>query len=303
MEIIGEILAAVNALLFALSSIYNKRALDQMDKDSGMLVTLVVNNAVNGLGLLALYLSGKWVPMEIQGIPWFVLAGAFTSFLGRYLILESVSINGPSRAGAYKVASPVFTLFIGMFILSEELNAGSLSGALISMAGLWIISLRDLAGKEPEKTAGEVNWRVRHMGILVGLGSGLCFALGMASRKVGMLFWPSALAGAFTGSAAALIFTLVTLGVRRKSIPWRRLAGRESLNYAYSGLCTSFAIICFFVSLQYITVSIANVIASLEPIFTIGFAFWMLRKKEKITPRLVLGAVLVTAGAALIFVY
>ncbi|MFZ5634772.1 MAG: DMT family transporter [Bacillota bacterium] len=303
MELTGEILAAANALLFALSSIFNKRALDQMDKDSGMVITLVVNNVINGLGLLAIFLTGRWVPLEAGAIPWFVLAGAFTSFLGRYLIFESVNINGPSRAGAYKVASPVFTLFIGMFILSERINLGSMAGAVISLTGLWIISLRDLTLSNKDRAEPETSWRTRYMGTLVGLGSGLCFAVGMAARKAGIIIWPSALAGAFTGSLTALVLTIVSLYFTKKDIPWRRLAGKESANYIYSGICTSLAVICFFMALQYITVTIANVIASLEPLFTIILAYWILRKKERITTGLAFGSVLVSIGAALIFIY
>lgn len=303
MEIIGELLAVSNALLYSFSNIFNKRALEQMDKDSGMVITLVVNNLFNGLALLALYLAGRWVPLVDGGIIWFVMAGALTSFVGRYLLLESVNINGPSRAGTYKVASPVFTTFIGMFILSEQVNTGSLAGILISLAGLWVISIRDLPAGEKDKQAANRSWLAGNTGVVIGLASGLCFAIGIASRKVGLQIWPSAMGGAFMGSMTALVLTLASLQARGKKVPWRQMVEKKAVNYMYSGLSTSVAILCFFIALQYTTVTVANVIASVEPLFTIILAYWMLRKKENINTRLVFGAVLVTTGAALIFIF
>lgn len=303
MEIIGELLAVSNAVLYSLSNIFNKRALEQMDKDSGMVITLVVNNAINGLGLLALYLSGKWVPLGAGSLVWFVLAGALTSFVGRYLLFESVNLNGPSRAGTYKVASPVFTVFIGMFIMSEQVNAGSLAGIVISLLGLWIISTRDLSSKDGGKIVPDAGWIKKNIGVIIGLASGLAFAIGIASRKVGLQIWASAMGGAFLGSMTALTLTLLSYQIKGNTIPWRRLAGKKALNYVYSGLCTSVAILCFFIALQFTTVTVANVVASVEPLFTIVLASWMLRKKERITSRLVFGALLVTIGAALIFIY
>jgi drug/metabolite transporter (DMT)-like permease len=303
MEITGELLAVANAMLFAFSNVFNKRALEHMDKDSGMVVTLVVNNVINILIITALYLSGKWIPVRVEGIIWFVLAGALTSFVGRYLILESVNINGPSRAGAYKVASPVFTLLIGMFIMREQVNFGSMAGAVISLIGLWIISFRNPEHNSAGEESVNIKRRAGYTGVVIGLGSGLCFALGMASRKVGMTVWPSALAGAFTGSLTAFTLLMISFLLRQKTVSWPRIAEKKALNYVYSGLSTGLAVPCFFLSLHYITLTIAGVIASLEPLFTIGLAYWILREKERITGILIFGAVLVSIGAALIFIY
>jgi drug/metabolite transporter (DMT)-like permease len=302
MEIIGELLAVFNAVLYSLSNIFNRRALDRMDKDSGMIVTLLVNNVIYGIGLLVIYLSGKWASLQPGALVWFVLAGMLTSFLGRYLLFESVKINGPSRAGTYKVASPVFTLFIGMFIIGEQVNRGSLAGAVISLVGLYIISAQDFFRKETAGGPGKKRKAV-NTGVLIGLASGLSFAVGIAARKVGLEIWPSAVGGAFIGSLTASALTMISFALTKKSIPWRRLLGKDSVNYVYSGLCTGVAILCFFVALQYATVSIANVVASLEPLFTIVLSYLILRKKEVITGRLVGGALLVTVGAALIFIY
>ncbi|MFZ5642437.1 MAG: DMT family transporter [Bacillota bacterium] len=303
MEIIGELLAVSNAILYSLSNIYSRRALDRMDKDSGMIITLVVNNVIYGLCLLAVFMAGKWVPLQWGAVFWFVLAGALTSFMGRYLLLESVKVNGPSRAGTYKVASPVFTLFIGMFIIGEQVNRGSLAGALISLAGLYIISSPDLFRKSADEIKGNKAKRLINMGVVIGLASGLSFAVGIAARKVGLQIWPSAVGGAFLGSATAMAITLFSFQVKKKRIPWSDLLGRNSLNYVYSGVCTSVAILCFFVALQFVTVTIANVVASLEPLFTIALSYWILKKRERITKGLVGGAILVSVGAGLIFIY
>ena len=96
MERVGELLAVANGLLFAFSNIFNKRALDEMDAATGMIVTLVVNNLINAAGLLVIFLGGHWVPLVPRAVVWFVLAGIATSFIGRQVLFASVRMNGPS---------------------------------------------------------------------------------------------------------------------------------------------------------------------------------------------------------------
>ena len=300
MQRIGELLALSNAVLFAFSNIFNKRALDQMDKNSGMIITLIVNNILNALGVLVIYLTGYWPPVNLTGVFWFILSGVFTSYFGRDLLFRSVSINGPSKASTYKVTSPIFTLLIGMFIMNEQVNGGSMIGALICLLGIGIISFANTPINSTTLVKGK---KIAGLGVLIGLGSGLSFALGMTTRKLGVQVWPSSLAGALLGSMTAYALTLLSYTINRKTIPWRQMLSKKSVNYIYSGICTGLAILSLFIALKYVTVTITNVISSLEPLFTILLTAIMLRSKGQISIKLVVGALLVALGVILIFIY
>ncbi len=299
MERIGELLALSNAILFAFSNIFNRRALDKMDKDSGMIITLMVNNVFNGLGMLLVFLAGNWPPLTWQGVFWFIVSGVATSYFGRDLLFESVKINGPSKASTFKVTSPIFTLLIGTLILGEQVGLGSMIGALVCMLGILVVSLGNVVGHG--NPAGRKSATL--VGVLIGIGSGLSFGIGMTTRKLGMQVWPFSLAGAFLGSMTAFSLTLFSFYFRRKAIPWREMVSKKAVDYIYSGICTGVAILCLFLALRYVTVTITNVVASLEPLFTIALTNIMLGSKERISNSLLAGAILVSVGVILIFIY
>jgi len=299
MERVGELLAVANGLLFAFSNIFNKRALDEMDAATGMIVTLVVNNLINAAGLLVIFLGGHWVPLVPRAVVWFVLAGIATSFIGRQVLFASVRMNGPSRAGSYKVAAPLFTVLIGLLILKEKVGTGALVGAGICLAGICVISLRGFS--HPRGEIPESPWK--SLGPLVGLASALAYAGGMAVRKVGIAVWPSAVGGAEIGSLTAMTLTLVSFAVSGRKIPWSGIFSTKSRHFYYSGICTGLAVLCLFYALKLITVTIANVMAGLEPLFTVGLSYLILRRQEEINAALVSGVLLVTVGVATIFVF
>ncbi|MCF8009838.1 MAG: DMT family transporter [Clostridiales bacterium] len=299
MELIGELLVICTALFFSLSNIYNRRAMEQMDRDHGMIITLIVNN-VFYLLLLAGIIFFNGITINMQAVIWFVLAGAATSFVGRQVLLESIKVNGAPRAGAYKVSSPVFTIIIGIGILGEKINMGSIIGIVICIAGIWFVSVKRINNDSQSTEKPE---KFNFTGLMLGLGSGLAMAVGLATRKVGLDLWSSPVAGALIGSIVGLILMYISFLARGKNIYWKYMLDKRAVNFYYSGLCTSVAILLFFFGIELITVTVANVIASMESIFTVVLSVLMLRSQEKITPSLVAGAALVTFGVSLIFIY
>ena len=67
-----------------------------------------------------------------------------------------------------------------------------------------------------------------------------------------------------------------------------------------SGVCSGSAVVSSFFALSMVPVVIAGPLQSTPPLFTLVLSHFFLRKLEKITPRLILGTVLVVAGITLV---
>ncbi len=116
----GELLALLGAFFFSFSNINLKTGLVQGNRDIGMIVTLLVNNAINIIILAVFYLLSLVPPMNLSGLMYFALAGFLTSNLGRLFYMGSMNYIGVSRATSFKLASPIFSVIVGIFILGER---------------------------------------------------------------------------------------------------------------------------------------------------------------------------------------
>lgn len=312
----GEGLALITAACFALYNILVKKGMAGGDKDLGILVTLIINNIVNCIALTALNSWTALIRLPWPAVLFFCGAGLFTSFLGRTFLFNSIERIGPSRAGTFKVAAPAYTVLIGVFILGETLSVSDLAGILITLGGLWFVS-RQPASKDQvfpvecravgSRTEGQVlpgnrvSRKKLFWGIALGVLSGLFFSTGNVFRKVGMNIVNAPVEGTAIGSLAAIAVFAVFLLANRKlnRSEWARLLPAAKY-YAVAGLLSSIGIFSFFFSLRSTPVSVANVIASAEPLFLVAFSFFWLRKQEAIGLKLVTGALCCVCGVALI---
>lgn len=72
----GEVLALLSGLFFSSSNLMARQGMKKMDRASGQLVTLLVTNAVNIVGLLILFLFSLIPKLGFWGLFYFGLAGS-----------------------------------------------------------------------------------------------------------------------------------------------------------------------------------------------------------------------------------
>lgn len=242
------------------------------------------------VGLLACVgaLAGSVVIAAFNGgdptgadVAWALLAGVGsgtgTAFLYRGLAAGRMGVVAPVSA----VGAVLVPLVVGVATGERPEVVGWL-GILLALPGIWFVSREDDAAPAAAST-GLVD------GILAGLGFGLLFAaLGQVPDEAG--YWP--LVGTQAVSILALAVAAVALGgnplPRRRADLWGLLAG----------VLASLAVLFFLLATSHGLLSIAAVITSLYPAFTVLFAITMLR--EHVHRAQAVGLVLCAAAVTLV---
>ena len=224
------------------------------------------------------------------------------------MLFASIAILGAARAGIASAAMPLFVLFGGVVILGERLGPIAWFGVAIILISLFLLSfdavrksgeipgtapLDDaLPGEKPAKT------RIRLlMGIGFGVAASVFLGSGNVFRKAGISIIPDAVIALSFCSFFALLACVITLLIRRKGKAMLASIKDIEINYLMTGISSSAMLFTFFLSLQYIPISIGNSIASTSPLFTILFV-WLLKegKAEKLGIRTIIYGIMMVIG-------
>lgn len=291
----GAVFALITGMSWAAYNLVVRRGLETMDSGSGYIITLAVNVVANLLFLL-LPLPGHGSLMTSwAAVLFFVCSGLANTLIGRLLLFKSIKVLGPSRASSWKNAAPLYTLVLGFFLLGERPKPIALVGMLGIMGGLALLSREQ--SRSAKQSASTTRWQT---GILLGIASGMAFSAGILFRKAGLNFWPDAAVGSAIGSLAALMGFL-PVAAAKGDLAKIRNASRQGLTaFLIAGCISSVAQLTTFLSLRVSMAAVTQVIAALEPLFTIALSAAFVKRQEKISAGLLGSAALVCLGVVLI---
>ncbi|OGB01162.1 MAG: hypothetical protein A3E79_00520 [Burkholderiales bacterium RIFCSPHIGHO2_12_FULL_61_11] len=189
--LLGYLLAVCALLLFTAGILVTKVASDRIPLNLGFLIAASTNVVFSALAL-ALELA-----MRVGGVRWdarafwlFAAAGAFSTYLGRWFLYESVVRFGPAKASIFQVNSPLFTAVIAWSLLDERLTLLVALGMFLTIGGLMLVSyqpgffsrrkvIADQASRGigmPMRFHEAVRGRMVQSVLLLGLGSSLAYA-------------------------------------------------------------------------------------------------------------------------------
>lgn len=185
-------------------------------------------------------------------------SGAGSVFLYRGLSTGRMGVVAPVSA----VGAAVVPVAVGL-ATGDRPSTLALVGIAAALPGIWLVAwIPDRAADD--RPAGLVD------GVLAGLGFGLLFvALGQVPDGAG--FWPLA-----AGQAAAVATIWLIATALRES--WVPVAASEWWGVA-AGLVASLAVLMFLLATQTDLLTIAAVLTSLYPAFTILLAAVVLRER------------------------
>lgn len=312
----GEVLALLSGLFFSSSNLMARQGMKKMDRASGQLVTLLVTNAVNIVGLLILFLFSLIPKLGFWGLFYFGLAGVFTTFAGRFFFFASIERIGATRAGLFKVTAPMFTIFLGILILGDRLTPLDLLGSFVVLSGLYLLSVSGEAGKVLSPPVGIIPFAeviekplTLDRGVIFGVLSGLSLSVGHILRKLGLMHIESPVVGVAAGTLVSLICFCVYLQFKSKDKKIIASLTRQTLcfdkqcgGFMWAGFYNTFAQYLFFAAMLYTTVSVANILISTEALFNLLLVALFFRADEPLTPRLVILSFFILAGVILIIV-
>ena len=297
----GILFALLSAVSWGFGNVFARKAQlkGHTDQWSGLFITLLVNNVMNLIVFAVYACVHRPAALNVSGVLFFSAAGLINSFIGRGLLFLSISRLGAPKAGVIKGFTPVIVLFGGVFLLRESLTSSDYLGILLAFLGIMVVSLDLLSTDriQMKKTGVRGNsWQ----GILIGLASTLCMASGNLSRKIGLTYVSDSILGMTIGGAVGLLFiTLFLLATGRLKAALKAMRPMDP-SYFMSGIFTGLALLLLFMAFNALPISIANSLTASEPIFTMFASYLILNQQDKITWQLMLGGVLVIAGAVVL---
>jgi len=241
------------------------------------------------LMLTLIFFLGGLQPIGIREFSFLSLSGIIGIAVGDSLFFKSLQDLGAKTQVIFFLLGQVLTMLLSLLILREVLSIGQYIGATILLMGVVIV----IWGKQEEHPN-----KIR--GIVCGLLSIICFSVSSIMVKIAISD-VEVVTATFYRMIFGTIFTL-GYGVVVKELPtWikplkdKGLMALLLLNVVvitYGGFLLSM------VAIKYISVSIASVLGTMEPVFVIVFAF--LINRERIALREIAGTIVTLVGLYLI---
>lgn len=291
----GELAALATAVCWTVTSMSFEAAGRRVGSIAVNLIRLVM--AFGFLFVFTWLDRGLPLPVDASAHAWTWLAisGLVGFTVGDMLLFEAFVLVGSRVSMLIMSLVPPLTALIGWAVMGERLTPRDGLGMLLTVAGvMWVVSERR------RDAAGNV-LRLPLAGILLAFGGAAGQATGLVLSKVGMGEYD-----AFAATQIRIVAGTVGLAVLYLLTGWwpRTLAAlRDRPAMARTTLGAVFGpflgVSLSLVAVKYTQAGVAATLMALVPVLILVPA--VLVKKERVTPRAVLGAVVAVAGSALLF--
>jgi drug/metabolite transporter (DMT)-like permease len=277
-----EYLALIAAFSFGLNAVLVRKAMKH---------TTPATATVSVAGVQVLILSSILIfdipTLNWEAIGYFVAAGFFAAILGRTFNYMSIDKLGVPVSTALTGTNPLWAMVLGVVFLGEEVTFSTISGSILVVVGVALIS----GGGKNSKL------NIRDLGI--PLASAFFYAASSAVRKVGLNIQPESILGAVVGALTGLIAYPILMRLLGRSGEFN--FNKKAMPFLIGGgIATSVAWITMFMSTQMGTVSVVSAIIGANPLFGLVLSFVLLKDSERITPQVLIGCL--TIVAAVIFI-
>lgn len=259
------------------------------------------------VALTVVTISGAayWAALAVRGAdilslaPWviglFLVTGVFATAFARILTFEGVERLGSSINSAGINTRPVWASILAVIFLGETVTPQMGVGILVVVVGLMFVAFSeggDLSGWEPHN-------------LVFPLGAAVAFGTGSVIRRFAFTSTNiTPLQGAALNETAGLVGILAFLAIQNPGLEeFRGALAAPRKAYAFfagSAFMNAFALLALFEALSRGPVVVVDPLSSPTSLFAILFTFIFLRQIERVTRRLLLGALLVITGVVLI---
>jgi len=289
----GIAYALLAMLAFATNIVITRYALARLPVESGFLVVLATN-VLFPAALFAAELALRAAPYawDWKGAGLFAIGGMIGTFLGRRFLFDTVKILGPSRASVFHSTAPAFALVAAWILAGEVLGGYEIALMAVVWLGLWFTQPR--AGSRHALAP-----QVLRRGLAVGLLTVAGFGFGNVLRGLAMREWSEAALGAVIASVAALGCQFaVTRNWAGVATQLRGAQVSALWLYIGCGIFTSLGSIFISLAMTQMEIALAVLVVHTTPLVIFPVSVFLLKNREELTPRTVLGAMLVLAGIA-----
>ncbi len=284
LEASPEIRALLGAFLFACNQTLVRRLLERA---SALTIIFWVNGWMAVLAVVFSPLSDSYEGNWTTALAFFVFTGVAGNLVARYSALRSSENIGVSRTNALVAATPIGSALMGVLILGERPDASVWLGILLVVLGMiWLTG---------DRITGEYSLR-RYTFAFIAMAA---FSFTPYFRKAGLAAMNAPWLGIIVATLIANVGLLVSsrFASQDQKFQWgMRIAGA----CVPAGLFALFSAVMFWTSLRDGQLAVISPLVRMTPIFVLLLSVVILRDLEVITKRLVVGTLIVVAGAVLV---
>jgi len=291
----GIALSLAAMLGFAANILLTRYAMLRMSVEAGFLVALATNILFPAC-LFAFEWTVRAEPFawNWKGAALFALGGIIGTFLGRRLLFDAVHLLGPSRASVFHSTAPAFALVAAWLLADERLGLYEIGLMALVWYGLWLTQPRMARG-----AGGPLAPAQLRRGMIIGLLTVAGFGFGSVLRGLAVRGWNEAILGALLAAAAALACQLAATRDWPKIRAQLRAAERGALwLYVGCGVTTSLGAIFMALAMKHMEIALSMLVVHTTPLVIFPVSVLILKNREELTPRTLLGASMVLAGIA-----
>lgn len=296
---LGELAALATATLWSFSSIaftFGGRRVGSVIVNRTRLVM-----AVLFIGAMHWALYGRPFPWDAGPQPffWLSLSGFIGLVIGDSMLFQSYVLVG-ARIGVLLLSlAPVFSALLAWLFLHETLAPPELGAMALALAGVtWVVLER---GRGSPQAPREAHGSGYGRGIMFGIGSAICQAVGLVLSKPGLANGFPALSATmirmFTGMVAMWLIAAATgaAGQTIRRVRADRRAAQAILVGSFVG--PFLGVWLSLVAVQAARVGIASTLIAMTPVISLPLV--PLVFKERVSLRAVLGTLVAMSGVAL----
>jgi uncharacterized membrane protein len=281
----AAIFAITSAFLYGVSHVITRIGLRHANILSAVLISLL---ACVISSLILCIFSTSLNQFLNRAVLFFLAAGIIGPFFGRFIFYQGIDRVGASIASPLSETKPLFSAIAAVLVLGEKLTSPIAFGVLLMMVGTATIS-SEQSGGQIEKT-----WSKKDL--IFPLISGACYGVAHVLRKMGLNFSPEPIMGVMVQNVGALALTPLLVLTQRDH--QRSLSKNKKAWFILSlaGILHVAGQWCLFKALDLGKVVVVSPLASLSTFFVLVLAALFLRGLEKVTWKIVLGALFIVGA-------
>jgi len=285
--LIVELLSLFTALCYGASSILARKGM----KDSNPMTGVVIGSLVQAILLAVLVIADPPDAFNWTAVGLFVASGILASTLGRLFNFTSIDRLGVALAASIIGSSPLFSTLLAAVFLGEKIDAATLLGTVLVVAGIAVT-----------RSGGKAVKGLRSSALLLPVASAIFYGASSVTRKAALNILPESAFGALIGAIASLTIYSTYLLASRRTDELRVNWGGGKF-WLVNGVVVTLAWLSMFTALTNGKVSVVSALGGTSPLFSVILSAIFLRGSEELNIRIGVGSLAIVAGAVVITLF
>lgn len=298
----GEIAALLTAVFWTVTALSFEAASKKIGSLAVNLLRLIAGFAF--LSVFAYFYRGMIFPVDagLRTWLWLILSGLIGFVFGDLCLFQAFVVIGARISMLIMALAPPITALVSWIILGETLTLWNFIGMVVTITGIAIVVLTRDGEDAVNGVRGRLKFNFPAWGLLLAFGGAVGQATGLVLSKLGMKDYDPFASSQIRVMAGIVGFSVIVTIMGQ----WRELSKATRLRKPMLQLSTGaffgpFLGVSFsLLAIQHANMGVAATLMAIVPILIIPPSVIM--KKEKVTVKEIIGAVVAVAGIALLFI-